>query len=213
MGKWYAVKKGYTTGLFATWPDCEKQVKGFKGAEYKSFPTEAQAREYLESGEEDTNTMVVEIGDLYTDGILIAYTDGSFTAGENPKSGYGICFVRNGQEVGHVYGPCTANPALRNVGGELAAAEKAIEIAERLMEPEIIICHDFKNIQMWGDGLWKCNLKETAAFRDSVEEARQNGLAIAFGWVKGHIGNTFNERADQYAAAGANGDVKELLAM
>ena len=85
MGKWYAVKKGYTTGLFATWPDCEKQVKGFKGAEYKSFPTEAQAREYLKSGEEDTNTMVVEIGDLYTDGILIAYTDGSFTAGENPK--------------------------------------------------------------------------------------------------------------------------------
>ena len=211
MGKWYAVKKGYTTGLFATWPDREKQVKGFNGAVDKGLPTEVPAKEIVESWEQDAIMMVVEFIDRDTDGILIAYTDGSFTAGENPKSGYGICFVRNGQEVGHVYGPCTANPALRNVGGELAAAEKAIEIAERLMEPEIIICHDFKNIQMWGDGLWKCNLKETAAFRDSVEEARQNGLAIAFGWVKGHIGNTFNELADQYAAAGANGDVKELL--
>lgn len=211
MGKWYAVRKGFTTGLFDTWAACEKQVKGYKGAEYKSFPTETQAREYLETGGQDMDTLVIEIDDLFTEGVLIAYTDGSFTAGGPPKSGYGVCFVRDGQEIGGTYGACDADPALRNVGGELMAATKAIEIAEKLMEPEIIICHDFKNIQMWGEGLWKCNTKETAAFRDFVEKARENGLTISFGWVRGHIGNQFNERADQYAAAGANGDVKELL--
>jgi len=35
--KIYAVRKGRQTGLFETWPECEAQIKGFKGAEYKSF--------------------------------------------------------------------------------------------------------------------------------------------------------------------------------
>lgn len=211
MTKWYAVRKGFQPGIYMTWADCEKQVKGYSGAEYKSFPSEPQARAYMNSDEQDMSSTVMEEGDLFTEGVLMAYTDSSFTSGNPPKSGYGICFVRDGKEVAHVYGPCDADAALRNVGGELMAATKAIEIAEKLMEPELIICHDFKNIQMWGDGLWKCNTKETAAFRDMVEAARKDGLAIEFGWVRGHTGNQYNELADQYAAAGANGEVQELI--
>ena len=31
----YAVKAGRKTGVFTTWEECEIQVKGFSGAEYK----------------------------------------------------------------------------------------------------------------------------------------------------------------------------------
>ena len=43
--KIYAVRKGHKTGLFETWAECQKQVTGFSGAEFKSFSTmeEAQA--------------------------------------------------------------------------------------------------------------------------------------------------------------------------
>lgn len=46
--KYYAVRQGRVPGVYATWADCEKQVKGFGGAIYKSFPTEAEARAFVE---------------------------------------------------------------------------------------------------------------------------------------------------------------------
>jgi ribonuclease HI len=41
--KYYVVWKGRRTGIFASWAECEKQVKGFVGAQYKAFDSEAEA--------------------------------------------------------------------------------------------------------------------------------------------------------------------------
>ena len=46
--KYYAVRQGHVPGVYTTWADCEKQVKGFGGAIYKSFPTEVEARAFVE---------------------------------------------------------------------------------------------------------------------------------------------------------------------
>lgn len=46
--KYYAVRQGRVPGVYTTWADCEKQVKGFGGAIYKSFSTEAEARAFVE---------------------------------------------------------------------------------------------------------------------------------------------------------------------
>jgi ribonuclease HI len=42
-GKYYVVWKGRRTGIYTTWEDCAKQVKGFIGAEYKAFATRTEA--------------------------------------------------------------------------------------------------------------------------------------------------------------------------
>ncbi len=47
MSKIYAVKVGRKTGLFHSWEEREKQVKGYKGAIYKSFSSEEEAKNYL----------------------------------------------------------------------------------------------------------------------------------------------------------------------
>lgn len=39
MAKYYVVEKGFETGIYDNWADCQKQVLGFKGAIYKSYPT------------------------------------------------------------------------------------------------------------------------------------------------------------------------------
>ena len=44
--KYYAVKKGLTPGIYETWAECEANVKGFPGAEYKGFATLMEAEEY-----------------------------------------------------------------------------------------------------------------------------------------------------------------------
>jgi ribonuclease HI len=41
--KYYVVWKGRKTGIFTTWAECEKQVKGFVGAQYKAFDTSKEA--------------------------------------------------------------------------------------------------------------------------------------------------------------------------
>ena len=41
--KYYVVWKGRKTGVFTTWAECEKQVKGFVGAQFKAFTSEAEA--------------------------------------------------------------------------------------------------------------------------------------------------------------------------
>jgi ribonuclease HI len=42
--KFYVVWKGRKTGVFSTWAECEAQVKGFTGAEYKAFESRAEAK-------------------------------------------------------------------------------------------------------------------------------------------------------------------------
>lgn len=38
--KWYVVWVGRNPGIYSTWADCEKQVKGFFGARFKSYPSQ-----------------------------------------------------------------------------------------------------------------------------------------------------------------------------
>ena len=42
--KFYVVWKGKRPGIFEKWADCKAQIEGFKGAQYKSFPTFAEAK-------------------------------------------------------------------------------------------------------------------------------------------------------------------------
>ena len=45
--KFYAVRVGKIPGVYRTWSQAEEQVKGFSGAEYKSFFTEEEAVRYI----------------------------------------------------------------------------------------------------------------------------------------------------------------------
>lgn len=47
--KYYVVWKGRKTGIFTSWADAEKQVKGFLGAEYKAFGTLREAESAFRS--------------------------------------------------------------------------------------------------------------------------------------------------------------------
>ena len=65
--KYYAVRKGRKTGVFATWAECQKQVTGFSGAEFKSFGTMEEAKAFVggESaqaapGNKETQQLAVE---------------------------------------------------------------------------------------------------------------------------------------------------------
>ena len=43
MPKFYAVRVGRKTGIFDSWTFVEKQVKGYPGAQFKSFTSKEEA--------------------------------------------------------------------------------------------------------------------------------------------------------------------------
>ena len=82
MSKFYAVKKGRETGIFLTWEECEKQVKGFKGALFKSFINKQDALDYLQETPINNNVL----------NGLIAYVDGSYNI-KTKVYGYGCVLL------------------------------------------------------------------------------------------------------------------------
>ncbi|MDP4265413.1 MAG: ribonuclease H family protein [Bacteroidota bacterium] len=51
--KFYVVWKGRQTGIFDNWDTCNAQIKGFPGAEYKSFKTKQLAEQAFNSKSSD----------------------------------------------------------------------------------------------------------------------------------------------------------------
>ena len=51
--KFYVVWHGVEPGIYTNWKDCEKQVKGFDKALYKSFGTKQEAEEAFYSSPYD----------------------------------------------------------------------------------------------------------------------------------------------------------------
>ena len=47
--KYYTVRVGHKPGLYNEWSEAEKQVMGYKGAEYSSFRLKRDAEKYLKS--------------------------------------------------------------------------------------------------------------------------------------------------------------------
>jgi viroplasmin and RNaseH domain-containing protein len=84
--KFYAVKVGKTPGVYETWDECSKQVVGFQGAVYKSFPTKEEAIEFV-TGKK------IEHKDNFKNPT--AYVDGSFNVLTNEYSFGAILFVDN----------------------------------------------------------------------------------------------------------------------
>ena len=47
MSFFYAVKKGHRPEIYNSWDDCQKQIVGFSGAEFKKFKTMEEARVFI----------------------------------------------------------------------------------------------------------------------------------------------------------------------
>ncbi|WP_278915889.1 ribonuclease H family protein [Ligilactobacillus agilis] len=71
VGKFYAVKCGRQTGIFTSWPDCQKQVSGFPNARFKGFTDKTAALNWLnaESSTTQPSTSLKKATiQVYTDG-------------------------------------------------------------------------------------------------------------------------------------------------
>ena len=194
--KFYAVKVGVTPGIYTDWAECEPLIKGYPGAEYKSFSTKEEAEFYLTG-------KAPEKEELPPEGTLYAYVDGSFHA-QTGVYGYGVVLIfPDGHIEEQSGGDNKAEVAsMRNVAGELKGAMLAMQYAMRNGFSAVKIFHDYEGIAKWAMGEWKTNLDATAAYRDYAWRM-QSKLNLSFQKVDAHTGVFYNERADILAKQGA----------
>lgn len=187
--KYYAVKKGRQTGLFNTWEECEKQVKGFSGAEYKSFADVEDAASYLGMEKKP---------DAADKDLATAYVDGSYNIRTGEFS-CGVVIFHNGSmyELSKKFDDRDLSE-MRNVAGEIKGAELAIRFCLDRDVKSLEIFYDYEGIAKWGDRKWKTNKKGTTEYADFCQRVKRD-LKIKFTKVKGHSGNKYNDRADRLA--------------
>ena len=81
---YYAVAKGRTPGIYATWVEAKLQVANFKGAKYKKFENERDANNFMGQNVMISKPVQVSLKAFFkqedpqeTENTLIVFTDGS----------------------------------------------------------------------------------------------------------------------------------------
>lgn len=193
MTKYYAVKVGARTGVFASWEECQKAVDGFSNAKFKKFRSLEEAEKFVY---EDNDSKPIK-EDL-VDGYINAFVDGSYDVSTGRYSGAAVILLGDNDIVELSKACKNDSSKLRNVAGELLGAELAIEYCKEHGISKLAIHHDYEGVGAWADNAWKAKLPETKAYRNYVFDSKEM-LDIKFIKVKGHSGNEYNNRADYLA--------------
>ena len=198
--KYYAVRTGRKTGVFLTWAECQKQVTGFSGAEFKSFPTMEDAQAFAGANvcAGKSNELFAETNSGAASTDVIAYVDGSYRA-DTGEFSYGMVILQDGQEQCFCQKMTDKELALmHNVAGEIKGSEAAMQYAVDHNIPEITIYHDYEGIAKWCTGAWKATKPGTIAYQSFYRGAVKK-VKVHFVKIKGHSNDKYNDMADQLA--------------
>ena len=231
--KVYAVARGRATGIFTTWAECERHVKGFEGARYKSFTDVGEALAWLSGGWKKGTTQrsskvyrksqtslpsqpplrVLALPEEEQKGAVpvdfTIYTDGSCL--KNPGGPGGWAIVAKNEATGTVTEQNGGDPMTTNNRMGLTAAIMALRLAPEGTRVALYTDSQYlKNgITKWVAG-WKRRGWRKADGQPVLNQPLwmeldklYNAHTVTFHWVKGHAGNALNERCDVLAKRAA----------
>lgn len=180
-----------------TWAECQKQVTGFSGAEFKSFSTMEEAQAFAGVSAEGIPDTLSRAEKPASDQV-IAYVDGSYRS-DTGEFSYGMVILKDGEEYTFCEKMTDKELALmHNVAGEIKGSEAAMQYAVDHNIPEITIYHDYEGIAKWCTGAWKATKPGTIAYQSFYRGAVKK-VKVHFVKVKGHSNDKYNDMADQLA--------------
>lgn len=218
--KWYAVKKGVKPGVYQTWAETEAQVKGYSGAVFKGFTTEAEARQWLAGNSNATGPaqkkpaaapkkMAFEYPQPRS-GEMVIYTDGGAMNNPGPGGFGAVLISANGEKE-----ICAGYRHTTNNRMELMACIVALQYVEEGCR-SITLYSDSSYVvngiakgwaKKWRRNGWIKSDKKAVLNQDLWEELLllSEEHSVDFRWVRGHAGNPLNERCDRLAVQSARG--------
>ena len=217
--KYYAVAVGRQPGIYTQWfgkAGAHAQVDGFQGARYKGFATIEEARAFVREYSSENKAISrkkkprrrsasaptpTKSGDR-SDRIII-YTDGSSLGNPGP-GGYGVVIPSDGDTL-------ELSGGFRKTTNNRMELLACIVGLEQFKTPSAVMLYsDSRYVvdgitkgwaKKWQRNEWRKSNGETALNIDLWERLLTlcDRHDVCFIWVKGHAGNTGNERCDQLA--------------
>ncbi|MEW8995217.1 viroplasmin family protein [Clostridium sp.] len=205
--KYYAIKKGKDFNnnidvnniIVKSWSECLSYVKGAKGAIYKSFLTEKEAKDYLDSSSELKKGV-----DNYPLDVPHIYVDGSYNI-STEEFGYGLLVVESDIITYVNYGGGKNNECnQRQVNGELKAAIESVKYAVDNSYKEIVLFYDYAGVCQHATGAWERNTVLSQEYYEVINKLKKEGnINIIFVKVDSHTNDLYNDIADELAKSGA----------
>ncbi len=196
--KFYVVWDGFERGVYDTWEACEEAVKGYQGALYQSFKTEAEAKEAFEMGYKATREKIAAAGltrEKEVPAEKVAMTTphpeiplvlpaaainesiavDAACSGNPGMMEYRGVYLRTGKEIFH-YGPVWGT----NNIGEFLAIVHGLALLKKKGLDTMPIYSDSVNAQLWVRKR-KC---KTTLTRDGKTEPLFQLIARAEAWLR-----------------------------
>lgn len=211
--KFYAVASGRRCGIFTDWQTAERQVKGYGGAKYKSFGSEAEAREWLENPIYQTKLRPAkkpapQVQQETDAGTIVVYTDGGAINNPGP-GGYGIVIDAgtSRRELSGGY-RLTTNNRMEMMAAIVALRElKGSGKKVHLYSDSSYLVNSIEKgwVRKWRSNGWRKSDGKPVLNVDLWKDllGLLGEIAVRFIWVKGHAGNELNERCDRLAVSSA----------
>ena len=185
--KFYVVWNGLKTGIFTTWRDCERQVKGVEGACFKSFGTREEAeqayashpsayvgRKAVRGGNHSRSARVCPGEVMNSNAIAVD----AACSGNPGRMEYRGVYLPNGEQLFH-FGPLYGT---NNIGEFLAIVHAMALIEKNRGWGEMTVYSDSRNAIKWvTEGQCKTRL-----VRSSRTEQIYSLIARAEQWLATH---------------------------
>ncbi|MCF0217697.1 MAG: ribonuclease H family protein [Malacoplasma sp.] len=217
--KFYVVIVGRNKGIYHSWKECEKQIKGFKGAIYKSFVNEKEAQAFYKTHQdvkpkiEDDQFLNSLIESDLKNGITPVFVDGSHNK-KNNQIGFGVIVILslNPDKTWEFFEKLNAIEFAEykeslNIAGEIFGVLKAIKncVSKKILKMRIY--YDYEGIEKWAIGVWKTNKPISMMYKCEIDNLiKTHNLKLFFQKVKAHTNVKYNNLVDQLAkkAVGIN---------
>ncbi|HSL41615.1 MAG TPA: ribonuclease HI [Desulforhopalus sp.] len=214
--KYYAVASGRVPGIYHNWPEAEKQVRGFAGARFKGFTSEAEARVWLKNPGSLRRGPARQkspppSASVPPAGAILVYTDGGCSGNPGP-GGFGVVIddADSRRELSGGFQLTTNNRM------EMTAAIVALEQLQGCGKPVLLYSDSAYLVnginqgwaEKWRSRGWRKSDGTPALNIDLWTRLLSllEGLNVTLYWVKGHAGNELNERCDQLAVVALRGE-------
>ena len=153
--KYYVVWEGLAPGIYDSWEECQLQVKNYKGAKYKSFPTKDAAIKAFRAGCDEHLGIVGQLADVMKKSHTVnldavpEYLKDSLAVDASCLGNPGIMeyrgvSVRTGKEIFR-QGPF--EDGTNNVGEFLALVHGLALLKQQ--NSSMTICSDSRNAMAW----------------------------------------------------------------
>lgn len=221
MNKFYAVKKGKHPGIYRTWPECQREVTGFSGAIYKSFPTLEEAKKWLAGKSSPTNkSKSYQQTDLFQEQIqspeIFLYTDGGSRNHGNKlgqhvktsdKAAWAFLIEKDGQNytgTGSEFGATNNRMelmALRNALRTLLDKGWNLQVIVATLDSHYVLDPIMKGwLRGWQSRGWRTSTGSAVANQELWQEIVRllpQFSNLHFKWTKGHATNKGNVSVDE----------------